>query len=72
VILELFGHMTKTIKPRDLVRTPGGATGHCIAILPNGEREIRLLGGGFCTFKASVLFLVREAPPLPWKKYVLE
>lgn len=55
-----------TIKPRDLVRTPGGATGTVTEILPNGEREVRLLKGGLATFRASQLYLVRAAPPLPW------
>lgn len=58
--------MTSTIKPRDLVRTPSGDTGTCIAILPNHEREIRLINGTYITIKASLLFRVRSAPPLPW------
>lgn len=56
-----------TIKPRDLVRTPSGATGTCLEILPQGYRDVQLLnGGGVITIKASLLYLVRSAPALPW------
>lgn len=58
-----------TIKPRDLVRTPTGETGRCVAILPRGEREVQLLRGGYITLKESVLYLVRPAPPLPWPDF---
>lgn len=55
-----------TIKPRDLVRTPSGATGTCIEILPNGEREVQLLDGRVITIRAHLLYLVRRGVPMPW------
>lgn len=35
-------------------------------ILPRGEREVALLNGPVITIRASLLYLVRVAPPLPW------
>lgn len=54
------------IKPRDLVRTPSGATGTVVDINPDGSREIELLNGERVSLLPRLLYLVRAAIPLPW------
>jgi hypothetical protein len=60
-----------TIKPRDLVRTPSGATGTVVQIMPCGEREVMLLNGTYITIKARLLYLVQAAAPKRWPEYSL-
>jgi hypothetical protein len=63
--------MTSTIKPRDLVRTPSGATGHVLEINPDGSRRVVLLDGREVDLMPRFLYLVRSAPVLPWTRYRL-
>ena len=56
-------------KPRDLVRTPTGATGVVIEILPRGEREVFLLNGTYLRIRDSLLFIVRPARPQAWPDF---
>jgi hypothetical protein len=58
-----------TIKPRDLVRTPSGATGTVLEILPHGVRLVQLLDGSYIELQVSLLYLVRVAVPKPWPEY---
>jgi hypothetical protein len=55
-----------TIKPRDLVRTPSGATGTVVWINADGTREIQLLNGTFVALKPELLYVVRAAELKSW------